>query len=380
MPVVKAAPSQYLLVGRHGTLENRGSAVQAILWPGTIHVLVPSTKQEAAFEFTQDTKDGIPLRFKGTFIYRIVDPVAAARLFDFSSGAGVTEITTALVHVCLAELRHAISHMTMSECIEQRKTTLSEVVQAALESTIHTAADPDRAWGLEVEAARVAQVFIVDADLRRQLEAEVRNEIKLASDRSDLQSRESMRLAELTSEGRVLEQKLASDQEAMQRHEALQLADLARERRLQTEQLATERQALEQEQERFHTRATVDQDRLDTETPVRLHAIATKSGILREELKLRELQNQVKAIEVERDLLMARAKQEMRLELMPIKQAPRMVEAASKVLVGTNLSIYGEGGELLGQLAPIFDLLTRAVRQSMPSTFEPVPEPATPTA
>ena len=147
-----------------------------------------------------------------------------------------------------------------------------------------------------------------------------------------------------------------------------------------TEQLATERQALEQEQERFHTRATVDQDRLDTETPVRLHAIATKSGILREELKLRELQNQVKAIEVERDLLMARAKQEMRLELLPIKQAPRMVEAASKVLVGTNLSIYGEGGELLGQLAPIFDLLTRAVRQSMPSTFEPVQEPATPTA
>jgi hypothetical protein len=62
MPVVKAGPNQYLLVGRGGTLENRGSAVQAILRPGAIYVLVPSTKQEAAFEFTQETRDSSSAR------------------------------------------------------------------------------------------------------------------------------------------------------------------------------------------------------------------------------------------------------------------------------------------------------------------------------
>src|SRR4029077_5068938 len=103
--------------------------------PGTIYVLVPNTKQEAPFEFTQETKDGIPLRFKGTFIYRIVDPVAAARLFDFSTGGGGGGITPSLTHVCLGELRHTVSHMTMAECIEQRKTTLSGVVAAALDAT-----------------------------------------------------------------------------------------------------------------------------------------------------------------------------------------------------------------------------------------------------
>ena len=64
MPVVRAGPNEYLLIGRQGRLENRGSALQVILRPGAIYVLVPSTKQEAAFEFTQETKDGIPLRFK----------------------------------------------------------------------------------------------------------------------------------------------------------------------------------------------------------------------------------------------------------------------------------------------------------------------------
>jgi len=374
MPIVKAGPSQYLLVGRHGRLENHGSAVQAILRPGTIYVLVPGTKQEASFEFTQDTKDGIPLRFKGTFIYRVVDPVAAARLFDFGAG-GIGEITTALTHVCLGELRHAISHMTMVECIEERKTTLSGVVQAALQATIRTPDEPDRDWGLEVEAARVAQVFIVDPDLRRQLEAEVRNEIKLTSDRSDLQSREAIRLAELASESRVQEQKLASDQEVLQHEEALELARLVRDRRLLTEHHATERQALELEQERFHTQAAVDQDRLETETPVRLEAIDTQGRILREELVLRELEQQVRALEVQRDLLLARAEQAMRLEILPVEQAPRVVEAASRVLNGTNLSVYGDGSEVLGGLAPMFDLLTRAVRGSTHGTFGPETEP-----
>ena len=41
-----------------------------------------------------------------------------------------------------------------------------------------------------------------------------------------------------------------------------------------------------------------------------------------------------------------------------------MVKAASGVLQGTNLSIYGEGGQLIGQLAPLFDILTRAVGQA----------------
>src|SRR6478736_7627439 len=130
MAIVRAGPNEYLLVGQHGVLENRGSAVTNYLRPGTIYVLVPSTKQEAAFEFTQETKDGVPLRFKGTFIYRIADPVAAAAMFDFTKGDGTTQITTLLTHVCYGELRHAVSHMTMVECIEQRKTTLSGVVAA----------------------------------------------------------------------------------------------------------------------------------------------------------------------------------------------------------------------------------------------------------
>ena len=239
-------------------------------------------------------------------------------------------------------------------------------------------AGADGAWGVSVEAARVAQVFITDSELRKQLEAEIRNEIRLQADRSDLTSKEAIQLARLASEGRVLEQRLTSDQDAVQRQEAMALAELARERRMQTELLATERQALELEQERFHAKATIDQDRLDTETPVRLQAIEIQAGDPARGVEAPGAPEPGEGDQVERDMLLDRARQDMRLEMLPIEQGPQIVEAASKVLNGTNLSIYGEGAEVMGGLAPMFELLTRAVRQSTRGTFETTPEPTVP--
>ena len=370
MGIVRAGPNEYLLVGHQGVLENRGSAVTAFLRPGTIFVLVPSTKQEAAFEFTQETKDGVPLRFKGTFIYRVDDPAAAASMFDFRSGGGIPQITTLLTHVCFGELRHAVSHMTMVECIEQRKTTLSGVVSAALQATIHSDGDQSPSWGVRIEAAQVAQVFIVDATLRQQLEAEVRNEIKLKADQSNMQAQEQIQLAELESLGRLQEQKLAGDQATLRREEEMEVAQVARKRRALTEGLATDRQTLEVEQERLHAQLAADEDRLTAEAPIRLLRLQTEREILAEELVLRQLQNQVKALDVEHELLLPRAQQDLRMAILPLEQAPKLVESASKVLQGTNLSIYGQGGEVLGQLAPLFDYISRAVASATQAPLE----------
>ena len=362
MAIVRAGPNEYLLVGRKGVLENRGSAVTVYLRPGTIYVLVPSTKQEAAFEFTQETKDGVPLRFKGTFIYRVDDPAAAASMFDFSDGQGMAQITALLTHVCFGELRHTVSHMTMVECIEQRKTTLSGVVSAALAATIHDGGDQTRAWGVRIEAAQVAQVFIVDPALRQQLEAEVRNEIKLRADQSNMHAQEQVQLAELESQGRVQEQKLAGDQAALRREEELELARIARERRARTEKLTTDRQILDLGRDRLQAQLAADRHRVAAEAPVRLLRLSTERRILAEEMAVRDLERQVRELEVERDLLLAKGQQDLRMAVLPLEQAPRIVDSASKFLQGTNLSLYGEGSQLLGQLAPLFDYLARTLQ------------------
>ncbi len=336
MPFVRANPNEYLLTGRQGRLENRGSAVQTFLWPGSIYVLVPSTKQEARFEFTQETKDGIPLRFKGIVLYRITEPIAAARHFDFTSHSdGIGQISTLLTHVVLGELRHAVSHMTMVECIEQRKTTLSEVVQTALAATLHHDHD-DSDWGLAVEVAQLAQVFIVDAEIRQRLEAEVRNEIKLKSDQSDIQTAEEAQLTAMASASRVAEQQLAADRESLRRTEDL-----------------------------FGAQMAAEEARVTIEGPVRMLKATREVEVLREELAMRQMANQVRALEVEGDQLQARAQQDLRREILPMEQAPEIVAAASRVFQGTNLSLYGPNAELLGQIAPLMEILARGVRQTM---------------
>ena len=94
MGMVKAGPDEFLVIGRNGKLVNAGMAVQRYLWPGTVHVLVPCSRQETCFELTQESSDGIPLRFKGIILYRIVDPIEAAHNFNFSDGDGIAQIGT----------------------------------------------------------------------------------------------------------------------------------------------------------------------------------------------------------------------------------------------------------------------------------------------
>src|ERR1700722_13914196 len=113
MRFVKANPNEYLVVGRRGKITNYGIAASAFLWPGSTYVLIPSTQQEATFEMTQESRDNIPLRFQGIVIVRVVDPSAAARRFDFSTPNGHDQIKTLLSHVCLGELRAAVSHLIM---------------------------------------------------------------------------------------------------------------------------------------------------------------------------------------------------------------------------------------------------------------------------
>lgn len=92
--------------------------------------------------------------------------------------------------------------MTMKACIEERKTTLTDVVAGALGRVV-TGDGAEVGWGIALELVQVAQVFIVDEALRLKLEAEPRNEVAARAARSDIQMREQVSLAKVSSERRL---------------------------------------------------------------------------------------------------------------------------------------------------------------------------------
>ena len=359
MRFVKSSPSEYLVVGRRGRIVSRGTAGSALLWPGATHVVIASSNQEARFEMTQETRDGIPLRFKGLVIYRVVDPVATAGVFEFeasgpkvprasahfSQGSGHEQIKTLLGQVCLGELRHTVSAMTMDECIEQRKTTLSQAVATALRAVVEGQVSaeldvdgalgrPARAWGIELELVQVAQVFVVDAELRAKLEAGRRNQLTSRSERSAIEMKEQIRLAQLASEAHV-----------------------------QQGALAAERDKAAVERERLGLKREVEVAGIEEEVPVRKLRLQRQLEGLRQELEVRRLHNQLRALEVEGELIGERERQELRRQILPLEQAPAMAAALSQILRGTHLSVYGEDSQLLAAVAPVLELLVEQVKK-----------------
>ncbi len=368
MAFAKANPNEYLVIGRGGKVLNRGTGIRVFLWPGSTYVLLPSTKQEVTFEMTQETKDGIPLHFKGMVIYRITDPVAAAANFNFNDNTGLQEINRLIGTICLGELRAVVSGMSMQECIEQRKTVLTTAVENALRQVVSAEKDGgyrSASWGIEVEMVQVAQVYITDNDLRKQLEAEVRNSIRARSDQSDLRTQEETRLAQIASERRIQKQKLETEKDAIRRKEEIDLANLQYRRRLQKESQETEREAILLASDKFRLEQEAQRDRIETETPVRLLQIEKQRSILEEELKMQQAQNRVRALEVEREMMLESARQALRREILPQEQAPSIAESLSRVFQGAHLSIYGSESQALAAILPLFDFFAKRVREAL---------------
>ena len=342
MPFITANPNEYLIVGHRGQIINRGVAARAFLWPGTPYVLLSSTQQEASFEMTQESRDGIPLRFKGIVVYRVVTPELSAQLFNFADGHGHDAIQSLLSHMCLGELRALVAQMTMKECIEQRKTTLTDAVAAAVQQVVQGQGERP-GWGITLDVVQVAQVFIVDQELRRHLEAEVRNQIKGQSDRSELQMRED-----------------------------LQHAQAASERRLQQEGLETERERLAIARATLQLQNAFEREAIEAKTPIRLLDIAAQHDISQAELALAQLTNALRTLEVEREMVLAQAQQQLRKDILPLEQIPLIAEAAAKVWQGANLSIYGETAPIVATIGPLVEVLTQALHMSAANR---IPEP-----
>jgi hypothetical protein len=362
----KANPNEYLVVGRGGRVTNRGTGTRVILWPGSTYVLIPSTKQEAAFEMTQETKDGIPLHFKGIVIYRITHPEQIAVNFNFHDGGGVAEINAFIRNICLGELRAAAAGMTMQECIEQRKTVLTSTVAAALRQVILTDQDDVlKQWGIDVEMVQVAQVYIIDNELRRNLEAEIRNQIRLRGDQSGLRAQEEIRLTQLASDRHVQEQGLADDKDAVRRKEELDLTKLQYDRRMQVERQELERERLQLEIQKYQFEQDAQRQKAEIETPVRLLQLEKQRAILESELAVLQVENRVRELVVRRDLVLENARQELRRAILPLEQTPVLAESLSHLLNGAHLTLFGSDNQVLGSLLPVVDLFAKMVGNNL---------------
>lgn len=409
MAFATAGPNEYLVIGKKGKVTSLGTGIQTFLWPGSTFVLIPSTKQEATFEMTQETKDGIPVRFKGIVIYRIIDPVTASMNFDFRSRNGLDEINALINNICLGELRATVSGMTMQECIEQRKTILTAAVDRSLREVVASQNEnPGAKWGIELELVQVAQVFVVDPGLRKQLEAQVRNEIRSQSDRSDIQTQQEIELARMASDSTLREQKLQVEKEKIRQGEELDQATLQVRSRAQKQQTDIEKEAIQLAADKFKIELAIAKEKeeadfqvrsrqqkqiqqiekeaillaaekfkleMDTakekeeaENPVKLLQVENQRAVLEQELEMRRLEALVREQVVKSSMMMETAKQTLRKEILPIEQTPEVAMALADIFKDARFSFVGSENQLLASILPLIQAVSDTVKGSLPNS------------
>lgn len=383
-----ASPSKYLVVGYKGKVTNKGCGTRVFLWPGTTFVLIPSTKQEAHFEMTQETKDGIPLRFKGIVIYRIVDPVTVAKSFNFYGVKGVDnrgleEINQLINNICLGELRSVVAGMTMAECIENRKTILTAAVDSALRGIIADGRNEGGSdWGIELELVQVAQVFIVDSELNDQLEAEVRSEILSKSEKSEIAARQSIQLAQIEADRQIQEQKTMMEKDAIRQKEEIEQANLQVRRRSQKQSQELEVEGIKLASETFVLEQQAARKKIETETPVKLLQIKNLHEVFDQELAMRQVEMQIRELKVMRDMLLEKAQTDLRKEILPIEQVPEITESLSQIFRKSNLTFIGNENQVLSSILPILEIVADKVKDAMhaekvvPVPVDTIEEPA----
>jgi flotillin len=299
-------------------------------------------------------------------------------------------------NICLGELRAVVSGMTMQECIEQRKTVLTAAIDSALREIVtDREGTSNTKWGIDLELVQVAQVFIVDAVLRKQLEAEVRNEILSKSEQSDIHTQEEIGLAQIASDRQIQEQKMITEKDAIRQREEVGLVQIASDRQIQEQKMVTDKEAIRQREEielanlqvrrrtqkqtqeiekeaillaaeTFKLEQEATREKVESETPVKLLQIENQHEVFNRELEMRKVESQIREQEVKRDMLLEKVRHELKKEILPLEQVPAIAESLYNIFKDSHLSFVGSENQLLSSILPLMQMFSDVVKEAIP--------------
>jgi hypothetical protein len=121
--------------------------------------------------------------------------------------------------------------------------------------------------------------------------------------------------------------------------------------------LLAERGRTAVETEKLRLAQQLQEAAIEAETPVKKLRLEHMSEILKAELAVKRIENDVKALAAEGEAIYERVRQTLRREILPLEQAPAIAESLSKALQGAQLSVYGSDAQFVAPFSMLLDLL-----------------------
>lgn len=184
--LVAASPAEFLVHQRLGKTLFAGRGRAAFVLPGIDRAyLIPSTMQSVAFQADQITAENQGVEIVGFAIYAIEKPEKAIAAIDFTDPEAALETIAAhLRQVVESAIRSELANLSLDDALRKRGAII-ERMKAEL-------ADVAERLGLEITTVEIKTVTIMSDELFLNMQAPYRNNIRLQSERSRLETDEDI--------------------------------------------------------------------------------------------------------------------------------------------------------------------------------------------
>ncbi|WP_437980154.1 SPFH domain-containing protein [Sorangium sp. So ce117] len=274
---VSAKPSEYLIHMRRGSLRpTSGQGASCFKLPGDSVAIVPTTVQKLQFTADQVTLEKVGVEITGLAVYRIVEPLIAFRMLNFSFPERAQEkLEALLVDMFAGAARRLVANLSVEECLTRRKEGLaSELIREIVPvvSGRGSAEDAtDKGWGVLIDTIEIQDVRILSPAVFGNLQAHYRQEQERKAREASLLTERAVRQGEAEAQRAIELTKLSAEVELRTRRqetsEKARLEELASETRLKETRLAHEQQIAA-----LTLRAEIEKTTLEAEAAAARHA------------------------------------------------------------------------------------------------------------
>ncbi|WP_437927613.1 SPFH domain-containing protein [Sorangium sp. So ce291] len=274
---ISAKPSEYLIHMRRGQLRpTSGQGASCFKLPGDSVAVVPTTVQKLQFEADQVTLEKVGVEVTGLAVYRIVDPLIAFRMLNFSFPERAQEkLEALLVDMFAGAVRRLVANLSVEECLTRRKEGLAGELMREIAPVVsgRGSADDttDKGWGVLIDTIEIQDVRILSPAVFGNLQAHYRQEQERKAREASLLTERAVRQGEAEAQRAIELTKLSAEVELRTRRqetsEKARLEELASEARLEETRLAHEQQIAA-----LSVRAEIEKTALEAEAAAARHA------------------------------------------------------------------------------------------------------------
>ncbi len=249
--LVTARPSEFLIHMRRGRVrEVSGQGASCFKLPGDAVAIVPTSVQRLHFTADQVTSEKVGVQVTGLAVYRIVDPLVAFRMLNFSFPERAQQkLADLLREMFVGAVRRLVANLSVEECLSKRKEGIATELMREIAPVVSGKGRPedrtDSGWGVVLDTIEIQDVRVLSETVFANMQARFREEQERVAREAELSKERFIQRAEAEAERQIALTRLATEEEVRHKRqeaeEQAKLEALAVESRVEEARVAKER-------------------------------------------------------------------------------------------------------------------------------------------